>query len=126
MGVVGIPPVGCMPSQRLVGGGLSGDCAADRNQLAQTYNAKLNVELQRLNSNLQGSKLFYVDVYSIMLDFIQCPWKYGMLRNELVLSMHDDFIKLVFFVDLLVQDLKFPSWAAVAPELWRWPSCVMF
>ncbi|THU74405.1 hypothetical protein C4D60_Mb04t32980 [Musa balbisiana] len=83
VGVVGIPPVGCMPSQRLVGGGLSGDCAADRNQLAQTYNAKLNVELQRLNSNLQGSKLFYVDVYSIMLDFIQCPWKYGFEVSKL-------------------------------------------
>ncbi|KAG1354136.1 GDSL esterase/lipase EXL3 [Cocos nucifera] len=78
--VLGIPPIGCIPSQRAVAGGKTKDCVADRNQLAQLYNSKLK-ELQSLTSRNQGTKLIYVDIYSPLLDIIQSPQKYGLKES---------------------------------------------
>ncbi|KAE8707141.1 Detected protein of confused Function [Hibiscus syriacus] len=40
IGLLGLSPIGCVPSQRTVGGGKNRDCYEDENQLASAYNAK--------------------------------------------------------------------------------------
>ncbi|RRT67035.1 hypothetical protein B296_00039638 [Ensete ventricosum] len=75
--VVGIPPIGCVPSQRTLGGGISRACASGHNQIAQLYNSGLKEELQRLKTKRQGTKLVYVDIYTILLDMIMHPEAYG-------------------------------------------------
>ncbi|RWW23336.1 hypothetical protein BHE74_00019488 [Ensete ventricosum] len=75
--VVGIPPIGCVPSQRTLGGGISRACASGHNQIAQLYNSGLKEELQRLKTKRQGTKLVYVDIYTILLDMITHPDAYG-------------------------------------------------
>ncbi|KAG1361951.1 GDSL esterase/lipase EXL3 [Cocos nucifera] len=82
VGVLGAPPMGCLPMQRTLGGGASRDCAADLNKLAQAYNSKLSGELQSLTSKNPGTKLVYIDIYSPLLDLIQNPQKYGKPRKE--------------------------------------------
>ncbi|XP_006662173.2 GDSL esterase/lipase EXL3-like [Oryza brachyantha] len=66
--VVGAPPVGCVPAQRIIAGGVRRQCATDRNQVALLYNRKLSQEINRLNGQLAGVKIIYVDLYSILTD----------------------------------------------------------
>jgi phospholipase/lecithinase/hemolysin len=71
IGVAGAPPVGCIPSQRRIAGGLRTQCATDRNQLALMFNRKLSVELSRLAGRNRGVNIFFVDMYSILADLVQ-------------------------------------------------------
>ncbi|CAL9052786.1 unnamed protein product [Musa banksii] len=75
--VVGIPPIGCVPSQRTLGGGIMRSCASGHNQVAQLYNSGLKEEMQRLKTKHQGTKLVYVDIYTILLNMILHPNAYG-------------------------------------------------
>ncbi|XP_073009144.1 GDSL esterase/lipase At1g20120-like [Typha latifolia] len=77
VGVTGLPPIGCLPSQRTLAGGVLRRCAANRNDLAKKYNEKLKRELNRLTAKDSRAKLIYVDMYSVLLDLIQKPQKYG-------------------------------------------------
>ncbi|XP_020574433.1 GDSL esterase/lipase EXL3-like [Phalaenopsis equestris] len=77
IGFVGLPPVGCLPSQRTLGGGLLRRCVPIRNEAAQLYNSKINAELQRLSRTLNGTLLIYLDIYTIILDLVQRPSVYG-------------------------------------------------
>ncbi|KAK9270109.1 hypothetical protein L1049_025683 [Liquidambar formosana] len=77
LAVFSAPPLGCLPSQRTLAGGLQRECAENYNQAAQLYNAKLSSELDSLNSKLPQAKIVYVDVYSPLIDLIQNPGKYG-------------------------------------------------
>ncbi|KAM0938712.1 putative triacylglycerol lipase [Dioscorea sansibarensis] len=76
IGVVGIPPIGCVPSQRTLAGGLFRECAPFHNQLAELVNSKLNQEIQRLGSIYQGTVLIYINIYDTLVDIIQNPNKY--------------------------------------------------
>ncbi|XP_072959174.1 GDSL esterase/lipase At3g14820-like [Typha angustifolia] len=80
VGVFGVPPVGCVPFQRTVGG-FRRDCFDDRDELSQTYNAKLIKELETLNTKLNGTKLVYIDIYSPLLDIMLNPQKYGFKES---------------------------------------------
>lgn len=77
IGVVGIPPVGCVPAQRTLDGGMQRNCASDQNQMAQIYNVALAKEIEGLKSKYPGKLLVYVDIYNILYDIIQQPAKYG-------------------------------------------------
>lgn len=79
--VAGAPPVGCVPSQRLIAGGVRRQCATDRNQLALLYNRKLNQEINKLAGRLPGVNIFYMDLYSILADMIQ---RYHALGKHLI------------------------------------------
>ncbi|XP_062205214.1 GDSL esterase/lipase EXL3-like [Phragmites australis] len=68
--VAGAPPVGCIPSQRRIAGGVRKQCATDRNQLALLFNRKLAVEVGRMAGRFRGVNIFYVDLYSILADMI--------------------------------------------------------
>ena len=72
-----MPPVGCVPSQRTLAGGLGRDCDPARNHAAQLYNSRLKEEIAQLQEELQCQKIGYVDIYDILQDMITNPCKYG-------------------------------------------------
>ncbi|CAN6311569.1 unnamed protein product [Urochloa humidicola] len=69
--VTGVPPVGCAPAQRLIGGGLRRQCAQDLNQLALLYNRELSREVDKLARRFRDVNLVYIDLYAILADIIQ-------------------------------------------------------
>ncbi|XVF15955.1 hypothetical protein REPUB_Repub09cG0200400 [Reevesia pubescens] len=79
IGLLGLPPIGCVPSQRTIGGGKNRDCYEDENKLASVYNAKLSAVIDSLKNlfNLPDIKLIYLDIYYPLLSLIQNPAKYG-------------------------------------------------
>ncbi|MQL90390.1 hypothetical protein Taro_022985 [Colocasia esculenta] len=79
IGVLGVPPIGCVPSQRTLHGGILRDCSAPLNEAALLFNKEISTELERLAPKLKGSRLIYVDIYAPLLDIMQYPLKYGFL-----------------------------------------------
>jgi phospholipase/lecithinase/hemolysin len=78
IGYVGLPPIGCVPSQRTVGGGPERTCEPKRNYAAQLYNYRIQGEIDKiLKTSSKGTKLVYIDIYNILLDIIQRPGAYG-------------------------------------------------
>ncbi|PWA56487.1 GDSL-like Lipase/Acylhydrolase superfamily protein [Artemisia annua] len=77
MGVFGVPPIGCLPSQRTLQGGALRECALKYNELAVLFNTKLSMEINYLGNNLPFAKMVYIDAYYLPLDIIQNPTKYG-------------------------------------------------
>lgn len=75
--VFGLPPIGCVPSQRTLRGGVLRQCADDYNQMAQLFNTKLIAEANSLNSRYPRARIVYVDIYNLPLDLINNPQKYG-------------------------------------------------
>ena len=75
--VSSVPPLGCVPSQRTLFGGLERECAKELNQASQVLNDKLSRELGYLNNNLPNAKVVYIDIYNPVLDIITNPKKYG-------------------------------------------------
>ncbi|XP_059459782.1 GDSL esterase/lipase EXL3-like [Corylus avellana] len=77
IGVLSAPPIGCVPSQRTLAGGLQRGCAEKYNVAAKLFNVKLSSQLSSLTKNLPNSRIVYIDVYNPLLDLIQNPTKYG-------------------------------------------------
>ncbi|KAD4583970.1 hypothetical protein E3N88_21571 [Mikania micrantha] len=80
IGVFGIPPIGCLPSQRTLKGGTQRQCAEKYNELAALFNTKLSMEISYLNYNLPLARMVYIDGYYLPLDIIQNPTKYGTIE----------------------------------------------
>ncbi|GKV17821.1 hypothetical protein SLEP1_g28280 [Rubroshorea leprosula] len=114
IGVFSAPPIGCVPSQRTLAGGIERDCAENYNEAATLFNSKLSPELHSLAGTLPGSKLVYIDIYNPLLDMILNPQKYGfeeatkgccgsgklevaVLCNKLVPSTCADDSKYIFW-----------------------------
>jgi hypothetical protein len=74
------PPIGCLPSQRSLAGGILRECVERYNEAAKAFNSKLSSKVDFLNTNLPNSKIVYLDVYNLLLDLIQNPQKYGKLN----------------------------------------------
>ncbi|XP_027354610.1 GDSL esterase/lipase EXL3-like [Abrus precatorius] len=77
IGVLSAPPIGCVPSQRTLAGGLQRECAENYNYAAKLYNSKLSRELGSLDHNLPNSRIIYIDIYNPLLDIIVNYRKYG-------------------------------------------------
>nr|KYP46313.1 GDSL esterase/lipase EXL3 [Cajanus cajan] len=77
IGVLSAPPIGCVPSQRTLAGGIQRDCAENYNYAAKLFNSKLSRELNSLNYNLPDSRIVYIDVYNPLLDIIVNYQRYG-------------------------------------------------
>ncbi|ESQ48494.1 hypothetical protein EUTSA_v10021047mg [Eutrema salsugineum] len=76
IGVFSGVPVGCVPAQRTIFGGLRRECFEDLNNMALHFNSKLSSSLDALKKELP-SKLLFIDVYETLLDIIQNPTNYG-------------------------------------------------
>lgn len=91
IGVFGAPPLGCLPSQRTLGGGGLGVCAKDRNEASQLYNSKLSTKLDLFAKKLPHIRVVYLDIYHPLLDIIQHPRHYG---NYITIIFHWPKLKL--------------------------------
>ncbi|CAH2046952.1 unnamed protein product, partial [Thlaspi arvense] len=70
-------PVGCVPLQRTVlGGVLTRGCVKPLNNMAKKFNTRLSPALESLDKELDGI-ILYIDVYDTLFDMIQHPKKYG-------------------------------------------------
>ncbi|KAJ9146937.1 hypothetical protein P3X46_029150 [Hevea brasiliensis] len=76
-GVLSLPPIGCVPSQRTIRGGLKRKCLDYANKAAILFNSKLASAIHALNSTFSDSNLIYLDVYNPLISLIQNPAKYG-------------------------------------------------
>ncbi|XP_062213186.1 GDSL esterase/lipase EXL3-like [Phragmites australis] len=82
IGFVGMPPVGCVPSQRTVGGGLRRECEPKRNQAAQLYNARIQDMIGGLNEEPSFTTLVvYMDIYRILDDLMERGQRYGFTET---------------------------------------------
>lgn len=77
IGVLSIPPIGCVPFQRTVVGGIERKCAEKINDACKLFNTKLSKELSSLNRNLPNTRMVYLDVYYPLLDIILNYQNYG-------------------------------------------------
>ncbi|CAN1226718.1 GDSL esterase/lipase EXL3 [Linum perenne] len=77
IGVLSLPPVGCLPSQRTVGGGLYRNCSDTYNQAAQLFNSKLSSLLQSLSLKHPDGLFVYLDVYDRLTSMVQNPAQYA-------------------------------------------------
>ncbi|KAK7382937.1 hypothetical protein VNO78_28601 [Psophocarpus tetragonolobus] len=75
--VFSAPPIGCLPFQRTVGGGIEKRCAERTNNLAQLFNIKLPMMLDSLNRKFPSSRNVFIDGYNPLLDIIVNYQKYG-------------------------------------------------
>ncbi|KAA8537495.1 hypothetical protein F0562_027103 [Nyssa sinensis] len=80
IGVLGVPPIGCVPSQRTLAGGVIRGCSEKHNHAARLFNKKLSSEIDSLKNNLAQSRVVYMDVYYSLLDLIENPHKYGKVK----------------------------------------------
>lgn len=83
IGVTGIPPVGCLPSQRMIAGGIRKQCATDRNQLALMANRKISQEMAKLSAKLgPGVQLVFIDLYGILGDLTTRHAEFGFKNGK--------------------------------------------
>ncbi|KAK3224367.1 hypothetical protein Dsin_011392 [Dipteronia sinensis] len=75
--VMSAPPIGCVPSQRTISGGIFRDCSEPANHAARLFNCKLSSVIGSLSQKFPDSKIVFVDVYNPLLSLIQNPTKYG-------------------------------------------------
>ncbi|KAJ3707504.1 hypothetical protein LUZ61_011209 [Rhynchospora tenuis] len=75
--VIGLGPLGCIPSQLSSNKSITGQCVDSVNDLVMTYNSYLVHLLNTLNSTLSGSFFVYEDVYSPFIEIINSPSTYG-------------------------------------------------
>lgn len=78
IGIVGLPPIGCLPAVITMFSGtnlLHGrQCLDSYSAAAREYNDLLQEKLKALN---QSTKILYADIYHPLEDMIQNPTKYG-------------------------------------------------
>ncbi|CAM8878317.1 unnamed protein product [Rhodiola kirilowii] len=87
IGVFNAPPLGCLPSQRTLGGALIGrPCIERYNQAAQLYNSKLQKVIDAFNKRNTDALAHVIDIYDPFLDLIQNPTKYAF--NLLICYVH--------------------------------------
>ncbi|XP_042387171.1 GDSL esterase/lipase EXL3-like [Zingiber officinale] len=81
IGFVGLPPIGCVPSQRTLGGGKERRCEATRNQAAQLFNSRIQTVIKGLSAEFTQVKIVYIGIYDILLDLVQRPGYYGFKES---------------------------------------------
>ncbi|KAJ0039953.1 hypothetical protein Pint_28533 [Pistacia integerrima] len=77
IGLLSLPPIGCVPVQRTLNGGIQRGCSEQANQAALLYNSKLSSLVDSLNQRYPDARFVYFDVYNPLLSIIQNPAQYG-------------------------------------------------
>ena len=72
--VVGVPPLGCLPLVKTLMDQTK--CVDSYNKLAASFNSKISKKLASLKSTLR-MELGFVDTYSVVVNAINNPQKYG-------------------------------------------------
>ncbi|KAF4373251.1 hypothetical protein G4B88_007264 [Cannabis sativa] len=80
--LAGVPPMGCLPLQRATNILEDHACAEDKNSVAREFNMKLITLVANLNKFFPGLQIVYSDAYTVFLDIITSPSKYGFEEAE--------------------------------------------
>ncbi|KAL9172837.1 hypothetical protein ABFS82_03G072900 [Erythranthe guttata] len=75
--VFGLPPLGCLPLERTLRGGLGRNCFEEYNENARFFNNRLSDEVASHKSQFPDATITFADIYPAFLDIIQTPQKYG-------------------------------------------------
>ncbi|XP_066317611.1 GDSL esterase/lipase EXL3-like [Miscanthus floridulus] len=78
---IGIPPIGCVPSQRTMSGGLDRGCSQGHNEVAVAYNAGMVQQLAALRAKYPGTLLVFMDIYGFLYDMMMHPRSYGFTES---------------------------------------------
>ncbi|CAN6236792.1 unnamed protein product [Urochloa humidicola] len=78
---IGIPPIGCVPSQRTMSGGLDRGCSPGHNEVAVAYNSGMVRELAALRAKHPGTLLVFMDIYGFLYDMMMHPSTYGFTQS---------------------------------------------
>ena len=78
--VSNIRPIGCAPSE-LATGSSDGKCIDKLQKLAQGFNAALKPVTEKLQKELAGSTILYVNAYDIVMNIISNPTHYGSYQT---------------------------------------------
>ncbi|KAL4204685.1 hypothetical protein AMTRI_Chr01g133230 [Amborella trichopoda] len=79
--VVGVPPLGCLPLVKTLWGEV--DCVTNLNEVAVAFNRKINSTLTSFIKMLgPDARAVYFDIYSILLDAVKNPMKYGFTESS--------------------------------------------
>ncbi|KAJ4763151.1 GDSL esterase/lipase [Rhynchospora pubera] len=81
--VAGISPFGCLPQERVTNQDKIGECKEDYNIVAQNFNMKLSIMVDKLNKELFGVKVVFAGLYDLFLDVVRNPKAYGF-ENSLM------------------------------------------
>lgn len=82
IGVINLPPLGCLPFEKTLRIKVGGECAEEVNEAAAEYNAKLISTIDELKPKLPGLKIVSLNYYDIVLGAIKDPAKYGLEVTE--------------------------------------------
>lgn len=74
--IAGLPPMGCLPLQRTTNIFLGSSCIEEYNDVAKTFNKKLQGLVAKLKMEL-GVQLVLSNVYDILSEMIQKPISFG-------------------------------------------------
>lgn len=77
IGVFNAPPMGCVPFQRTMAGGIIRTCVQEYNDAAVFFNNKLSIGIDTFKRNFPSSRIVYMDVYNPLLDIIVNNQNYG-------------------------------------------------
>ncbi|PKU87539.1 GDSL esterase/lipase 7 [Dendrobium catenatum] len=80
--LVGIGPLGCIPSQLYQHNSTDGSCIEIVNKQVSLFNERLVPLLLKLNSTLQGSFFVYENIYDTFVDLVQNPASYGFKEKN--------------------------------------------
>ncbi|KAL1293035.1 GDSL esterase/lipase APG [Arachis ipaensis] len=85
IGVVSLPPLGCLPATRTLFSShdhniINGGCVSSINHDAQTFNNKLNSSALFLQKQLLGLKIVVFDIFKPLYDLVQSPSKFGFVE----------------------------------------------
>ncbi|XP_066318061.1 GDSL esterase/lipase At2g04570-like isoform X2 [Miscanthus floridulus] len=78
----GLAAIGCLPLERTTNALRGGGCVEEYNDVARSFNAKLQAMVRGLRDEFPRLKLVYVSVYESFLRLITNPQKFGLENVE--------------------------------------------
>ncbi|CAM0879993.1 unnamed protein product [Alopecurus aequalis] len=81
--IINMPPIGCVPSQRTLSGGLARGCAEGHNEIATMVNAGMRDSVRELKARYPGARVVLMDIYGYLLDMMLRPGSYGFSESTL-------------------------------------------
>ncbi|KAJ3696570.1 hypothetical protein LUZ61_000275 [Rhynchospora tenuis] len=81
MGIVSLPPIGCIPFERTINLAALGQCREEINKAARDFTSKQEQLVAKLNAELPGLKIVLGNIYGLGIDIISNPSAYGGPRS---------------------------------------------
>jgi hypothetical protein len=77
IGIVGLPPIGCVPLERTINFAAFGQCREEMDDAARGFTVKQQQLVARLDTELSGLTLMLGNVFNLGIDVISNPSAYG-------------------------------------------------